>query len=166
MPTNQIRVTCARVAGIEVFTKLVLPRMPTNQIRVLPVHALPARKFARVTGGKKLNFTTLKIEFYHVGNWFSPPWNWFLTFWKLILTTMELIFNTLEIDIYHRRNWFLTPWILLFTTVEIDFYHHRNGCFSLWNFYYHKEYINCPIVGKYYLWIKRWVLPNLNSLPY
>jgi len=40
-------------------TKQVLPRMPTNQMRVLPVHVSPAQKFTRVTGEK--------IDFYHSG---------------------------------------------------------------------------------------------------
>jgi len=61
MPTNQNKsITWTRVAGKEVPANQVLPRMPTNQIRALPVHALSARKFARVTGEK--------IDFYHRGN--------------------------------------------------------------------------------------------------
>ena len=60
-------VTCARVAGTEVPTKQVLPRMPTYEVTVLSVPALPVRKPARVTGGK-IDFATLKIDF-------LSPWN-------------------------------------------------------------------------------------------
>jgi len=40
-------------------------------------------------GKKKLIFITVEFD---------------LTPWKLIFTTMEVIFNTLEIDTYHSRN--------------------------------------------------------------
>ena len=85
MPTNLISVTCAHAAGKEfcachrgekfIFSDVeigfyhlpVLPRIPTNQMRVLPVHTQLARNFARVTGEK----------------------NSFLATWKLIFTTLE-----------------------------------------------------------------------------
>jgi len=56
----------------------VLPRMPTNQMRVLPGHTgkswlLPPWK---------LIFTTLPIDFYHRGNLFLP-------LWKLLFATIE-----------------------------------------------------------------------------
>jgi len=70
--------------------------MPTNQIRVLPVHAYPARKFARVA--RTFARVTRK-------KWILPPW--------------ELIFTTAEIDFYHHGK-------VIFTTVEIDFYHLGN----------------------------------------
>ena len=44
-------------------TEQVLQRMPTNQMRVLPVHAYPAQRFA----GRKLIFTTVEIDFYDRG---------------------------------------------------------------------------------------------------
>ena len=64
-------------------------RMPANQMRVLPVHALPTRKFAGVT-----------VE----ENWFLPPW--------------KLIFTTMEIDFYHCGNWNLTLQKLILSTVD------------------------------------------------
>ena len=84
------------------------PRMPTNQIRVLPVHAKPARKYARVTGQK--------FDFYHLGYWFSPQW-------KLIFAAVEIAFTILEIDFYYHRNWFLSPWQLILTPWKIYYYH-------------------------------------------
>ena len=94
--------------AVKLAMKQVLPRMPTNQIRVLPVHAKPARKFARVTGEK--------FDFYHLGYWFSPQW-------KLIFAAVEIAFTILEIDFYYHRNWFLSPWQLICNTMEIYFYH-------------------------------------------
>ena len=107
--------------------------MTTNQTRVLPVHAQPARKFARVTGKKridfylppwKLIFTIWEIDFCHHGNRFIPPW-------KLILPPRKFIFTTL-------KNWFLSLWKLTFYHCGIDFCHYGN-------FYHIRKYINCPI---------------------
>ena len=35
----------------------------------------------RVLQGKKLIFTTMEIDFYHRGNWFLPPWKYFILFY-------------------------------------------------------------------------------------
>ena len=45
-----------------------------------------------------------KIDFYHRGNWFLPPWKWIIT--------------TGEIDFYHHGNWLLPQGKLIFTTIE------------------------------------------------
>ena len=67
VPHRDIKGTRA-IFQVPLLTRQNLPRMPTNHIRVLPVHAQPARKFARVTGRGnwflgELIFTTVESDF-------------------------------------------------------------------------------------------------------
>ena len=61
--------------------------------------------------GKKIDFfSPWKMDFYHLGNWFIPPWK--IDFW----------FATLEIDLYHRGFWFLLSWKITSYRLGIFFF--------------------------------------------
>jgi len=86
-------ITCARVAGTELPTKQILPRMPTNQIGVLRSRHGSSRQTSFTAKGDQSNKSV----------------------------TCARVART-EVCACHRgKNWFLTSWKLIFKTLEIDF---------------------------------------------
>ena len=88
----------------------VLPRMPTNQMRVSPVHTS-----LRVTGEKNSFLPNVEIDFYHLGVLPRMPTN------QMSVTRA----HGGNSWFYHFGNWFL-PWLkFIFAIVETAFYYHR-----------------------------------------